>query len=275
MNSQVRIRRSRGAVCGAALILLGLWGGLAPFVGPYFHFGFTPDKAWEYNTGRLYLSAVPGAAAVLGGLAVLLTRSRFVAVLGGLLAALGGAWFIAGAGVTTYIVKSASISQGVPLGYNPTTGSFDQHAYTELLALFTGVGALILFAAAVACGRVSILSARDAADAAETAFYPDYQAAAATATDEAAYPSAQFPAGQFPVGTGQFPTMTRYPDSATDPFPEPSTGQFPAATGNFPSTAGNFPPPSQQYTQPSSLPPKNPPFPDAPNPFSAPEAPAQ
>ena len=67
MNSQVRIRRSRGAVCGAALILLGLWAGLAPFVGPYFHFGFTPDKAWEYNTGRLYLSAVPGAASGLAG----------------------------------------------------------------------------------------------------------------------------------------------------------------------------------------------------------------
>jgi hypothetical protein len=36
MNDQVTIRRSRGAVSGVALILLGLWGGLAPFVGPYF-----------------------------------------------------------------------------------------------------------------------------------------------------------------------------------------------------------------------------------------------
>ena len=80
MNSQVRIRRSRGAVCGVALILLGLWGGLAPFVGPYFHFGFTPDKAWAYTTGRLYLSAVPGGAAVLGGLFMMVTRSRFLAV---------------------------------------------------------------------------------------------------------------------------------------------------------------------------------------------------
>jgi hypothetical protein len=268
MNSQVRIRRSRGAVCGAALILLGLWAGLAPFVGPYFHFGFTPDKAWEYNTGRLYLSAVPGAAALLGGLAIMLTRSRFVAVTGGLLAALGGAWLIAGAGVTTYVLKVASISQGVPLGYNPATGAFNEHAYTELLALFTGVGALIVFAAAVGCGRGSILSVRDGADAAETAFYPDYQAATAATADEAAYPAAQFPAG-----TGQFPAATRYPDSAADPFTEPSTGQFPAATGNFPSTAGNFPPPSQQFTQPSALTPKNPPFPDAPNPFT-PEAPA-
>lgn len=268
MNSQVRIRRSRGAVCGAALILLGLWAGLAPFVGPYFHFGFTPDKAWEYNSGRLYLSAVPGAAALLGGLAVILTRSRFVAITGSLLAALGGAWLIAGTGITAYLLKVTSISPGLPLGYDPATGAYTEHVYFELLALFTGVGAVIVFVAAVACGRVSILSAKDAADAAETTFYPDYQAAAAGATDEAAYPAAQFP-----VNTGQFPTVTRYPESATDSFPEPATGQFPAATGNFPSTTGNFPPPSQQFTQPSSLGPKNPPFPDAPNPFT-PEAPA-
>ena len=100
MNSQVRIRRSRGAVCGVALILLGLWGGLAPFVGPYFHFGFTPDKAWAYTTGRLYLSAVPGGAAVLGGLFMMVTRSRFLAVTGGLLGAVAGAWFVAGSGIT-------------------------------------------------------------------------------------------------------------------------------------------------------------------------------
>ena len=114
MNSQVRIRRSRGAVCGAALILLGLWGGLAPFVGPYFHFGFTPDKAWEYDTGRLYLSAVPGAAALLGGLAVILTRSRFVGISGGVLAALGGAWLIAGAQVTTILAEGDQHQRRAP-----------------------------------------------------------------------------------------------------------------------------------------------------------------
>jgi len=272
MNSQVRIRRSRGVVCGAALILLGLWGGLAPFVGPYFHFGFTPDKAWGYNTGRLYLSAVPGAAAVLGGLAVILTRSRFVGVTGSVLAALGGAWLIAGAQVTTILLQVTSISAGRPLGA-ATAGS--QHAYLEQVALFTGVGALILFVAAVACGRVSLLSAKDAADAADTSYYPDYQAATAAAADPTAYPET---AGQFPTATGQFPAATRFPDSATDPFPEPSTGQFPvtqfpAASGQYTPPAGQFPPVSQQYTQPSPTP-GNPPFPDAPNPYT-PEAPAQ
>jgi hypothetical protein len=249
MNSQVRIRRSRGAVCGAVLILLGLWGGLAPFVGHYLHFGFTPDKAWAYNTGRLYLSAVPGGAAVLGGLAVILTRSRVVGITGSLLAALGGAWFVAGAGVTTYLLKLTSINTGSPLGYSGS-GAYTVHAYTEVLALFTGIGALIIFVGAVACGRVSMLSARDAADASDTTYYPDYQAASAAVPEQSSYP-----------------TVSRFPDSAPDPFPEPSTGQFPTA-------AGKFPPASEQYTQPSSLPPANSPFGDAPNPFT-PEAPAQ
>jgi hypothetical protein len=248
MNSQVRIRRSRGAVSGAALILLGLWGGLAPFIGHYLHFGFTPDKAWSSTNGRLYLSAVPGGAAVLGGLAVILTRSRVVGIVGSLLAALGGAWFIAGTGLTTYVLKLTGINAGSPLGYSGS-GSYTVHAYAEVLALFTGLGALILFFAALACGRVSLLSARDAADAADTAFYPDYQAASASVPEQASYP-----------------TVGRFPEPAADPFAEPATGQFPTA-------AGKFPPVSEQFTQPSSLPPNSSPFGEAPNPFS-PETPA-
>src|ERR1700761_4774138 len=96
MNLQGQIPRSRGGVVGVLLILVGLWGGLAPFVGPYFHFGYTPPIAMHSTQGRLYFSAVPGGAAVLGGLVVVLTRSRALGVLGGLLATLGGAWFIAG-----------------------------------------------------------------------------------------------------------------------------------------------------------------------------------
>src|SRR5215472_16419375 len=113
MNYQARISRSRGGICGGLLILLGLWGGLAPFVGPYFHFGFTPDKAWGYNTGRLYLSAVPGTAAVLGG-----------------------GWLIAGSGVTTNLLKITSIKAGTPLSHSGSGVATPAYAYAEQLALF-------------------------------------------------------------------------------------------------------------------------------------------
>ncbi len=230
MNSQVSIRRSRGVVSGVALILLGLWGGLAPFVGPDIHFGYTPDKAWAYTTGRLYLSAVPGGAAVIGGLLVSVTRNRVVAAIGGVLAALGGAWFIVGSGVTTFILKNTSISIGLPLGTTTAAGTATARMYEEGVALFGGVGALIIFFGALACGRLSLVTARDIAAAeADGSYYSDYPASGTGSAGSADYPSS----------TGQFPAATEYP--------APATGQFPTAAGQFPSGS------SGQFTRPSSF----------------------
>ena len=56
MAGMLQMRRSRGAFSGFLLILLGLWGALIPFVGPYFDFAYTPDKAWtrsEEHTSEL------------------------------------------------------------------------------------------------------------------------------------------------------------------------------------------------------------------------------
>jgi len=37
---------------GLLLVLLGAWGGLIAFIGPYFHYAYTPDSAWTYTSGR-------------------------------------------------------------------------------------------------------------------------------------------------------------------------------------------------------------------------------
>ena len=87
MAGMLRVPRSRGALTGALLVLLGIWGGLIAFVGPYFHYAYTPDKAWTYTTGRLWLEILPAAATVLGGLIVGGSRSRPVAIFGAWLAA--------------------------------------------------------------------------------------------------------------------------------------------------------------------------------------------
>lgn len=96
MAGTTRIPRTRGAVSGLMLVLLGAWGALIPFVGPYFHYAYSPDKAWSYTTGRLWLEILPGVATALGGLVVLLSARRPAAILGAFLAALGGAWFVNG-----------------------------------------------------------------------------------------------------------------------------------------------------------------------------------
>src|SRR5215471_16206748 len=147
MASVTRIPRSRGGVAGVLLIILGAWGGLIPFVGPYFHYAYTPDTAWHYTSGRLYLSIVPGAAALFGGL----------------LAALGGGWFILGSPIIALAVKSGSISPGSPLTGPVGSLSSATRVFLESLGFFTGTGMLIVFLAALALGRFSVVSVRDAA----------------------------------------------------------------------------------------------------------------
>ncbi len=204
MNDLASIPRSRGAVCGLLLILLGLWGGLAPLAGPYYHFGFTPDKAWAYTSGRLYLSVVPGAAALLGGLMMLVTRSRAVGIAGAVLGVLGGAWFIAGSGFVKAVLKNTSVSIGKPLQSANMTAALQD--YLARAALFFGLGALIVFVAALAIGRFSLLAARDVA-AVEADAYP-----------YSSQPEQFVAAAAYPTTAGQFPSA---PDTTTAQYPPP------------------------------------------------------
>jgi hypothetical protein len=206
MDSVTRVPRSRGALSGVLLMLLGAWGGLAPFVGPYFHYAYTPDKAWTYNSGRLYLSIVPGAAALLGGLIATAATHRGVGGFGAFLAALGGAWFVVGAGVTTVFMKSSGISPGTPLGGTLGSLSAADKAFLEQLGLFTGIGVLILFFAATALGRFSVVGVRDAQLAAEAEEGPETEAM----EHDVGYPATT---GQYPAAGSGFRT------SPTDPGP--------------------------------------------------------
>ncbi len=243
MNPEGQIPRSRGGICGVLLILLGLWGALAPFVGPYLHFGYNPDIAWKYTSGRLYYSAIPGAAALLGGMLVLITRNRAVGIIGGLLAALGGAWFWLGDGVMTTVLKKTSVSIGTPLTVGSGfLGSLQQREYFESIALFGGVGLLILFFGALATGRFSMLAAKDVAvyDPADS-YYP--AAGTASQTDLGGYPSAagsyQPSVDLYPTNTGPVPTAhgpSPFADSPPPAFTRPPFADSPSA---FPDTTTN------------------------------------
>jgi hypothetical protein len=144
----LQMRRSRGAFSGFLLILLGLWGALVPFVGPYFHYAYTPDKAWTYNTGRLWLELLPGAAVFLGGVLLMVARSRHTALFGALLAAAAGAWFTLGT------VLSPLWNHHVPMGGSPA-GSSVYMRIMEQLGFFTALGVVIVFVAAAALGRIA------------------------------------------------------------------------------------------------------------------------
>ena len=148
MAGMLQMRRSRGAFSGFLLILLGLWGALIPFIGPYFHYAYTPDKAWTYNTGRLWLELLPGAAVVVGGFLLMIAKGRHTALFGALLAAAAGAWFTLGP------VLSPLWNSHVAMGGSPASGTVYMRIM-EQLGFFTALGVVIVFVAAIALGRVA------------------------------------------------------------------------------------------------------------------------
>ena len=165
MTAMMRVPRTRGAGSGVLLILLGAWGALIPFVGPYFHFAYTPDTAWAWTWGRFFLEIVPGVATVLGGLILMISAFRPVAMFGAALAAAGGAWFAVGSllGPVWASYSTSGAAGGVPSALDPgQPAGGPLHMVAEHLTFFTALGVVIVFFAAVAFGRLAIVGARDA-----------------------------------------------------------------------------------------------------------------
>jgi hypothetical protein len=248
MANGVRTARSRGTLCGLVLIVLGGWGGVAPFAGPSLGYGFTPDTAWTLNHGRLFLSAIPGAVVLVSGLIIAATRSRTIGWFFALIAALGGAWFIAGAELAKLLPGSiaGSITTGSPI----ETGA--HKIILTALAFYSGTGALIVFFAAVALGRFSI------------AAYRDYMEDAGL-TSDAALDFSAYQAGQGstpPTAAPQYPAPgpfgltepeSQYPqEQSQPPFPP---AQYPTSPDPFGTTQTGYSPsgyPPAGYSQPAA-----------------------
>jgi hypothetical protein len=154
MAGTLRVRRSRGALSGSLLVLLGIWGALIPFVGPYFHYAYTPDHAWQLTSERMWLDVLPGVVTLAGGLVVLLSRFRPAVVFASWLAALAGAWFAVGDLIARHWA-------GLPAPGTPVGGATRQAL--EQLGFFTGLGVVIVFVAALALGRFTVVAVTDAA----------------------------------------------------------------------------------------------------------------
>jgi hypothetical protein len=159
MAGMLQMRRSRGAASGFLLVLLGLWGALIPFIGPYFHYAYTPDTAWTYTTARLWLEVLPGAAVFLGGVLLIIATGRHVALFGAILAAAAGAWFTLGT------ILSPLWNNHVALGGSPVS-STQFMRIMEQIGFFSALGLVIVFIAAAAFGR--ILSVTSGIKAVET-----------------------------------------------------------------------------------------------------------
>jgi hypothetical protein len=119
---------------GLLILILGVWGGLVPFIAPYFHFALGPDKSWTWTSGRLFLSVIPAAVAVLGGLMLIGAGSHASARPGALLAIAAGVWFAIGPDVS-HLWNSA----GAVGAAHGSTGI----RTLEMVAYHSGLGAVI------------------------------------------------------------------------------------------------------------------------------------
>jgi hypothetical protein len=144
-----RIPRRRGAATGFLLVLLGLWGALIPFVGPYFDYQIGTTSTWDWSIDRFWLSVLPGAAAVVGGLLMLYSTRRSTASFGGLLALSGGLWFIVGPSVSM-LWNDGVQATGAAIGDNGTR-------VLEWIGFYYGAGALITLFAAYGLGFLAAL----------------------------------------------------------------------------------------------------------------------
>jgi len=144
--------RSRGAISGLILVILGAWGALIPFVGPHFNFAYTPDQDWAWSPARGWLEVLPGAATVVGGLLLIVAGNRIPAMLGGWLAVLSGAWFVVGGQVAPLL--------GIGSAGDPIAATERKRAALEV-SYFSGLGALIVFVGGVVLARTAVRLARD------------------------------------------------------------------------------------------------------------------
>jgi hypothetical protein len=155
--------RSRGAVSGLLLIILGLWGALIPFVGHYFQFAYTPGQAWAWSTARGWLEVFPGAVTAVGGVLLLVSGNRATAMFGGWLATIAGAWFVVG--------RALAPTLGIPDIGQPSAATDAKRALLEI-AYFSGLGALIVFLSGAVLARLAVRTARDAEFASQAELAP-------------------------------------------------------------------------------------------------------
>jgi hypothetical protein len=149
--------RTRGAVTGLLLILLGAWGALAPFIGPLIRWTYSVDPAWTWTAAKGWLEVLPGVVAAVGGLILLVSGNRASAMFGGWLAVFAGAWFVVGRAFAATL-NIGDVGQ-------PVAATDLKRALLEV-TYFTGLGALIVFLGGAALARVAVRHARDVRDVA-------------------------------------------------------------------------------------------------------------
>lgn len=102
-KTHVRLGRIGLGTAGAVAVVVSIWGGIVPFVGPLFNFSGDGSGSWHWNLAHAVLAVAPGALGVLLGLFVIaesrgivVGKGRLSLATAGTLLMVCGAWFAIG-----------------------------------------------------------------------------------------------------------------------------------------------------------------------------------
>ena len=99
----VRLGRLGIGTAGVVAVLVSAWGGIVPYVGPFFDYSGDGSGAWHWSMAHAVLALAPGALGVLLGVFVIaesrgivVGRGRLSLATAGTLLMICGAWFAIG-----------------------------------------------------------------------------------------------------------------------------------------------------------------------------------
>lgn len=128
---------------GVLSLLIGAWGGIAPYVGPTFGYDPTGVTAWRWALDPGVLALVPGAVAVFAAMMLLAGARRQAGVGGaGFLLVLAGGWFVVGP-----LAWRVLVSSGPYFGTAPPLRELSYQVGANL-----GPGLIIIFCGALGIG---------------------------------------------------------------------------------------------------------------------------
>jgi hypothetical protein len=151
--SAINVGGSLVALAGLVATLLGIWGGIVPFIGPSFGYSADGSPSWNMTAAHFVLAVMPACAGVAAGLLMIMVAPRIVAGTGqgslaiaGGLGVVSGAWFVVGAAAWP-VISSAS-------RYFVPAGPLRELAFQVGYAF--GPGVLIGLAGGVALGWAAL-----------------------------------------------------------------------------------------------------------------------